>query len=189
MRLLRVPLLLGVVFLFSACSDDNGPPPRTYMMGERAEVGHIIYTVFETQWLTHIGEGADARVPQNRFFLVRLSATNGLGTEVIVPNVTVQDDSGNSYPELTNGEGVPQWIGFLRNVKPAESAQGNLVFDAPPRHYKLKVMDETSERMAFIDIPLSFGAETPELPTPGGAKGGDKPPLRSPDGHTGTKKP
>jgi hypothetical protein len=56
-------------------------------------------------------------------------------------------------------------------VKAAESAQGNVVFDAPPRHYKLKVTDETGDRTALIDIPLTFGSETPDIPTPGmGAK-------------------
>jgi hypothetical protein len=61
---------------------------------------------------------------------------------------------------------VPQWIGYLRTVKPAESAQGNLVFDAPPAHYKLRLTDENEENPAYVDIPLSFGAEIPppELP-------------------------
>jgi hypothetical protein len=131
-------------------------------------VGHIVYVVFETQWLTHIGQGVDARVPQHRFFLVRLSATNGAGGDVIVPNFSVEDDSGNSYAELPSGEGVPQYIGFLRTVKPAESAQGNAIFDAPPQHYKLKIADENGERAAYIDIPLSFVSETPDVPEVGG---------------------
>jgi hypothetical protein len=139
-------------------------------MGQRVELGHIIYTVFETQWLTQIGEGPSARIPQNRFFLVRISAVNSGGTEEIIPNIAIEDDNGNAYSELSSGDGVPQWIGFLRQVKPADSAQGNLVFDAPPRHYKLRILDENSERAALVDIPLSFGAETPEVPEPGAPK-------------------
>jgi hypothetical protein len=61
---------------------------------------------------------------------------------------------------------VPQWAGYLRNVKPADNVQGNIVFDAPPAHYKLKLADETGTKFALIDIPLSFGAETPEVITP-----------------------
>ena len=185
MRPFRVVLLLAAVvagFFQTACSpSEKRYPVRTYTLGERVDLGHIVYTVFETQWLTHIGEGPDARIPQDRFFLVRMSATNSLGTDLMVPNVSVQDDNGNSYPELSDGEGVPQWIGFLRNVKPVESAQGNLVFDALPRHYKLKLSDETGERTAYIDIPLSFGAETPDLLNQGGA-GKQQPsaPIRSP---------
>jgi hypothetical protein len=179
---LVLPLAALIAACFTtACSlSEKSFPVRTYTLGERVDLGHLVYIAFETQWLTHIGEGPGARIPQNRFFLVRMSATNGLGTDVIVPNVSVQDDNGKIYPELSDGEGVPLWIGFLRNVKPAESAQGNLVFDAPPQHYRLKLADETGERIAYIDIPLSFGAETPDMLSPG--SGGKQPsaPIRSP---------
>jgi hypothetical protein len=139
-------------------------------MGERAPAGHIVYVVFETQWLTHLGEGADARVPENRFLLVRLTATNGAGEDVSVPDLTLQADNGTTYRELSNGDGVPQWIGYLRSVKPAEDVKGNALFDAPPAHYKLRVSDENRDSSALIDIPLSFGSETPDVPLPGSAK-------------------
>jgi hypothetical protein len=173
MRPFRLVRLLAAVvaasFLF-ACGDSGSKsfPVRTYTMGERVTLGHIVYTVFETQWLTHIGDAADARVPQNRFFLVRMSAVNSYGSDVIVPNLLLEDDSGNTYPELSSGDGVPQYIGYLRNVKPADSAQGNALFDAPPRHYKMKISDETGEKVAYIDIPLTFVSETPEVPDVGG---------------------
>lgn len=171
----RLLLILLAVFLLSSCGeDDKSFPVRTYNLGDRVELGHIVYVVFETQWLTNIGEGADARIPQHRFFLVRLSALNGGGSEVVVPNMTIQDDSGNTYNELSEGTGVPQWAGYLRNVKAVDSVQGNVLFDAPPRHYKLKITDETGDRTALVDIPLSFGAETPEALTPGVAPMGKK---------------
>jgi hypothetical protein len=135
-------------------------------MGEKVELGHINYQVFETQWLTHMGEGADSRIPQQRFFLVRLAAMNSAGGDVVVPTMTITDDSGTAYNELGDGTGVPQYAGYLRTVKPGESVQGNVLFDAPPRHYKLKVTDETGDRAALIDIPLSFGSETPEAISP-----------------------
>jgi len=185
MHCFRPGALLAAVsaaFLFTTgcSSDDKAYPVRTYNMGERVDLGHIVYVVFETQWLMRIGEGADERIPQNRFFLVRMQATNSLGSDIIVPNFTIEDDNGKVYHELDNGEGVPQWIGFLRSVKPAESAQGNAVFDAPPRHYKMKILDENSDRAAYIDIPLSFGAETPEMPTPGSSAKQPSAPIRSP---------
>jgi hypothetical protein len=168
MRQIRFVLLLAVAAaasLLSSCGDseEKSSPVRTYSMGERATVGHVVYVVFETQWLTHIGTGADARVPEHRFFLVRLSAVNSLGSDIVVPNFSIEDDSGNTYPELSSGEGVPQYIGYLRSVKPAESVQGNALFDAPPRHYKMKIADETGEKVAYIDIPLSFVSETPDV--------------------------
>ncbi len=139
-------------------------------MGDKVYLGKLIYTVFETQYLTQLGEGLKARAPQNRFFLVRLSVVNGANSEIPVPNMTVEDDDGNTYSELTNGEGVPQWIGFIRPARPAEAVQGNVVFDAPPRHYKLRISDEGEEKQALIDIPLTFNAEMPQTPEPGSEK-------------------
>ena len=163
---------ITAALLLNACSRHESASVRSYSLGEKAPVGHIIYTVFETQWAPQLGEPPAARIPEHRFFLVRMTAVNSGSAEVIVPNVTVENDQGNSYPELQNGDGVPQWIGYLRTVKPAESAQGNLVFDAPPAHYKLRVTDENEENPAYVDIPLSFGAEIPpaELPAPGPEK-------------------
>jgi hypothetical protein len=174
MRQFRFLVLLAVAaaapLLTSCGASEDKAPVRTYTMGEKVTVGHIVYTVFETQWLTHIGAGPDARVPQNRFFLVRMSALNSLSTDIVVPNFTLEDDNGNTYPELSSGEGVPQYIGYLRTLKGTDTVDGNAVFDAPPRHYKMKVSDENSERTAYIDIPLNFVSETPDVPDAGGKK-------------------
>lgn len=136
------------------------------MLLERVELGHIIYTVFDTQWLTHIGQGVDAKVPQNRFFLVRLTAANSGSDKLVVPPTTIVDDDGNTYSEVTNGDGIPQWIGLLREVRPAEAVQGNVAFDAPPRHYKLRVTDENEQRVVLVDIPLTLGSDAPLAPPP-----------------------
>src|ERR1035441_10489828 len=98
MRQFRFVFLLAAVAaasLLSSCGDSGEKPftVRTYNLGERITLGHIVYVVFETQWLTHIGEGTDARIPQHRFFLVRLSALNSLSTEIVVPNFSIEDDS------------------------------------------------------------------------------------------------
>ena len=42
----------------------------------------------------------------------------------------------------------------------------DIVFDCPPRSYKLRVSDETENKAALVEIPLTFGSETPELPAP-----------------------
>ena len=99
------------------------------------------------------------------FFLVRFSAVNS-GSENPVPAMTIEDDQGQPYEELPNGEGVPQWAGYLRNVKPAESVQGNALFDAPPAHYKLKLSDESGSNSPWSTFPFPFGAETPAVPVP-----------------------
>jgi len=157
-------LSICACLLTAGCSDSTALPVRTYPLGERVELGHLIYTAFETQWMTQLGEGVNARVPQHRFFLVRLTITNSGASDLMTPMLTLVDDKGRTYSELKNGEGVPQWIGFIRQVRPAESAQGNAVFDVAPGHYKLQVADENEQRLGLIDIPLSFGAETPEIP-------------------------
>jgi len=158
---------LGFSALLVSCSSNRPEPVRTFPMGDRVALGHLIYTVFEGQWLTQIGDGTAARIPQQRFFLLRMSITNSGAEEVLAPNLTLVDDTGQSYEELKNGEGVPKWIGYLRPVKPAESAQGDLLFDVAPKHYKLRITDESEKMVAMVDIPLSFGEETPEVPVPG----------------------
>ena len=151
--------------LISCSSENSAPVASTYEMGARAQVGPLGYTVFERQWLTQLGEpGPEARVPQNRFFTLRLSALNGGGADTSIPTLTLVDDSGKSYDEVTNGEGVSQWLGALRLVHPAEAVSGNILFDVPPQHYKLKVTDEEGKAVAYVDIPLSFDSSAPELP-------------------------
>jgi hypothetical protein len=165
--MVKPPLFaVGVFLLATSCSPNRTSPIRTFPMGDKVTLGHLIYTVFETQWLTQIGEGAAARVPQHRFFLVRMSITNSGADEVLAPNLTLLDESGPTYGELSNGEGVPKWIGYLRPIKPAETAQGDLLFDVPPKQYKLRITDEAEQIVALIEIPLSFGSDAPELPAP-----------------------
>ena len=174
--LLKSAVLISI--FFTGCSQSTAPV-RTYSMGEKVPVGHLIYTVFETEWLTQAGAPPDLRLPQNRFYLVRLSAANSGGSDVIVPNLSVTDDKGTTYQELENGDGIPQWMGFLRTVHPAEAAAGNVVFDCPPGHYHLKLTDEDGERSALVDIPLSFTSQTPEVQIPAP----EKPKPGEGDGH------
>ena len=174
-----LPLCLAAAWLTGCSSEPTATEPqRQYTMGEKIPVGRLTYTIFETQWATHFGEGIEARVPQNRFFMIRINVVNGGSGDAAVPAFTIQDDSGHTYEELSDGDAVPQWMGYLRSVKPADFAQGNVVFDAPPGHYRLKLADE-QKHTALVDIPLSFGAETPDLLGPG-----DPGPFKmgSPDG-------
>lgn len=148
-----------------ACSHDSPSPARAYALGQKAEAGHLVYTAYEGQWLPQIGEGTSARVPQQRFFEIRLSATNTGAADAIVPNATLEDDNGRSYEELSDGNGVPAWLGFVRRAKAGETLQGTILFDVPPQHCRLRVSDESGEHGVLIDIPLSFGAPS-EAPAP-----------------------
>src|SRR6266567_4301606 len=85
----------SLALLLNSCSMGKFPV-RTYQMGEEPSL----------------------RIPQNRFFLVRASVVNSGSTELTAPNVSIVDDNGKIYPELVNGESTPQWIGYLRQLKP-----------------------------------------------------------------------
>jgi hypothetical protein len=134
-------------------------PLRTFQMGERIELAPLTYAVFENEWLAQLGEGTGARLPQNRFLVIRLSVTSGAGGETYVPNLTLDDDAGNSCGESSNGDGVQNWIGYLRPIKPAETLQGNIVFDCAPKHYRLKLTGDQG-KAAYVEIPLSFESDT-----------------------------
>jgi len=169
--LIAVPALL----VLNSCKS-AGRNSKVYEIGSRIEVGHLIYTVFETEWLPQIGAGDTARVPQHRFFLVRLSAVNSGSEELDVPNLTLIPDQGDPVEELSDGDQVPQWIGFVRKVKPADSLAGNVIFDAEPKHYRLRLLDEDGEKSALVDLPLNFNADAP----PGPMSGGGTPDLSAP---------
>ena len=150
MRFVRPLVSLAALFTVASlisCSSTAGGNSviPNYSMGERAQAGQLIFTVFENRWMPQIGGGTTARVPANRFFLVRLSIVNSGSNEAVAPPLTLIDDNGQRFQELTDGEGVPQWIGYLRRVKPADTLTGNIVFDVAARHYKLEVGDETDE--------------------------------------------
>jgi hypothetical protein len=137
---------------------------RTFRMGEPVHLGSLAYNVYDTRWLTHLGEGIGARIPENRFFLVRVSISNAGPDEIVVPAMTLIDESGAALQELPGADHVPQWLGLVRTVKPGQSIQGNIVFDCSPRNYRLRIADENERHAALVEIPLDFTAETPESP-------------------------
>ena len=73
-------------------------------MGDRVQLGPLIYIAFDSQWLTQAGEGASQRIPEQRFFVVRLSITNSSAGAENVPTLSMTDDDGKEYTELGNGD-------------------------------------------------------------------------------------
>jgi hypothetical protein len=167
---MRPLILLSLASTFTAilsltsCVGGKETAPKVYEEGSRVEVGHLIYTVFETQWLPQLGSGDTARMPKNRFLLVRLSAVNSGSEELDIPNISLKDDHGTAVEEMSDGEGVAQWVGYVRKVRPADSLSGNIVFDAEPKHYIMRLTDENGENAAMVDLPLTFSAEAPPTP-------------------------
>lgn len=143
----------------TACRDTAIPKQAslgTFKLGERAQIGPLIYTVFDTKWELSLGEPPTPRIPTNRFYIINVSVVNTAAGVVSVPTFTLIDDDGKAYQELDNGEGIPNWMGFIRRVQPADSAQGTIVFDVPQKHFKLRIADE-AEDFAMVDIPLTLG--------------------------------
>lgn len=132
---------------------------RTYHMGEKVQVGPLIYNVLETEWKTQL-EGS-SQLPRNRILLVKLAITNSSGPGAIaVPLFTVESANGQSFPELSEGlNNLPGWLGLLRNLRPSETEQGNIVFDVPFGAYTLQVSDGGEigqEKTAAIEIPVQI---------------------------------
>ena len=130
----------------------------TFKMGERVQAGKIIYNVLEAEWKTALTEGG--RAPQHRFLFLRVSMTNSGGEQVNVPAFELESDNGTRYQEVTeNLEGVRNWLGLLRTVRPATTEQGIVVFDVPLAAHKLIIVDGSevdNERYAHIEIPVQL---------------------------------
>ena len=160
----------------AGCASRGGPARVEFQMGERASIGPLTYNVVETAWRSQLGTEFKPRMPQDRFFLVNVTVTNGAGKEVSVPLFSLEDQNGKSYQELDNGESVQNWFGLLREIAPAQTQQGELLFDVPLGSYKLRVTDGGEpgmEKFAWIDLPLRMdtdsGVDTPvpgQMPSP-----------------------
>jgi hypothetical protein len=156
------------LLLFACSSAIKTPPPEAKQVGDQVTLGNLSYTVFGRQWRTEFGSGIDARVPKNRFYLIRMSVTNRGSSEAIVPQTELVDDSGQSYAEVNNGDGAPDWLGSVRQLSAKQTTQGNLLFDVPPKHYRLRIVAEEGQPEALVDLPLSFesDSEAPDVTTP-----------------------
>jgi hypothetical protein len=167
----RAPLpILASVCLFTllanSCSQ-SAPERKTaiFEAGDKAHVGNLTYSVVDTRILPRLGSEASPRLPRNRFYIVQISVLNSGNADEAIPGMTLIDDAGKKYDELPDGSGVPQWLGVVRRVPANQVEQGNMVFDAPASHYKLKLTDETDASDVFVDLPLSFAHEQLENET------------------------
>jgi hypothetical protein len=152
-------LLLTAIAVLSGCSSSSERKSVTYAAGDKASVDKLTYSVVDSQIFPRLGDDASPRVPQNRFYVVQISVSNSGGSEAAIPAMTLIDDAGKNYDELTDGSGVERWLGVIRRVQPNQTEQGSVIFDAPAGHYKMRLTDETDASDVFVDIPLSFAHE------------------------------
>ncbi len=155
---------LAAVLTLSGCGGKNNVSTRIdYEMGEKVSVGPLTYNVIESSWRSQLGNEFKMRLPQQRFLVITLSVTNGGGREVAVPMLTLENSNGQSFLESDNGEGIDNWFGILRNLPPAQTQQGRIVFDVPLTSYKLRLSDggpAGSEKYSWVQIPLRMDTDT-----------------------------
>jgi hypothetical protein len=161
---------LVIVLMLAGCHRQNSLQ-LDFQIGDRITVGPLVYNVVETVWRSQLGEALKTRAPQQRFLLISISVTNGGGQEVSVPMLILEGQNGQSYRESEDGEGIDNWIGLLRNVKPAQTLLGHIVFDVPLSSYKLRLTDGGeggAEKYAWVNVPLRMDVDTGVAsPTPG----------------------
>jgi hypothetical protein len=166
---LVLPLGAGILLL-GGCQRQNSSQIN-YQMGERMTDGPMVYNVVQTTWRTQLGDLFNTRTPQNRFLMITLSATNSGGKETALPFFALEGPNGKEYKEVETGDGVDNWFGLLRTLNPAETRQGNLVFDVPLTSYRLRLTDggePGTEKMVWVEIPLRLDTDTSiSMPAPG----------------------
>lgn len=148
-------LLLAAAAIFSGgCGNAPKKEVKTYQSGEKAQSGPLYYSVIDTQVQPSLADGS--RTPRNRFYLVQVSVFNSGNQPVSIPSFTLVDDSGQAYNELADGQGIANWMGVLRKLPPAQTQQGMIAFDAPAKHYRLKITDDLDDTQVYLDLPLHF---------------------------------
>jgi hypothetical protein len=128
----------------------------TFHMGEKVQIGPVVYQVLETQWKTELGSGG--RTPKDRYLFVRVSITNGGTENASVSNLTLEGN-GKTYTEVSEDmDKVDNWLGLLRNVGRSQTEQGWVIFDAPVGAYKLVIThgEIGDEKYAHVDIPVQL---------------------------------
>jgi hypothetical protein len=152
--------------LFSSCGNNavvatsGNQPIVTYQMGQTVQVGPLSYNVLETKWKSQLGGGVSAKIPKNRFLVIKLTISNAASQTTSVPEMSLTGANGQTYQEVTEGvEAVPKWLGVLRNLSSVQTEEGAVVFDVPLGAYKLHVLDGGEigfEKKALIEIPLQL---------------------------------
>jgi hypothetical protein len=167
MRIASLDWLVTAVALTSQTACVKPPPPvNVFRMGDRVQVGPLVYTIFEADWRAKLGEGGEVRLPAQRFLIVHLSVTNGSSEALSMPALSLVDDTGHAYTESMDGQNVSSWFGLSRKLKPVETREGRILFDVEPKSYKLKLDDDTNTgAVSMVEMPLRFDVEKPAIPS------------------------
>jgi hypothetical protein len=157
---------------------------RVVAMGTAVAVGQLTYTAIESEWRETLESTNGQRIPRNRYLLINVSVANNAPEEKAAPLLQLEDAKGQVYPEISEGGGVPEWLGYLRLLQTKETRSGRLLFDVPQGAYKLRVSsggEPENEQTALIEIPFQLGSEVQSgSSTPAFGDVGVNPPLPAP---------
>lgn len=160
-------LLLTAVLVLGSCGTKNQNTKHAFQMGEKMQVGPFIYNVLETKWVPQLGDMFSQRIPTQRFLLVHLTVTNSGGKEAAIPLLKVENRQGQEFQEDQNGQGVDGWLGLLRNLAPAATEEGWILFDVPPNSYSLRCSaggDLENEQSLLIELPYNMDSAHETMP-------------------------
>lgn len=157
----RAVLFVAMLLAMLALPSCSGLSPAQVVrgeMGQKLKVENISYTVLAADWAEALGEGATARIPNHRFLLLRIAATNESGEPAEIGSLKLIASNGTEYGEVANGADVAEWLGMARELSAKESKLGVVLFDAPKAVYELQVADAfydgESGSAALIQIPI-----------------------------------
>jgi hypothetical protein len=165
MRFFISALPIVAILVLTGCSntaavDPNKSEVRTVPAGEKAAVGHLTYAIVDSQIVPQLGDISSPRVPKERFILLQIAVTNSSNVDNPIPAVELVGDDGQSYTELSDGSGVTNWLGVVRHVEAGQTERGEIAFDAPAAHYKVRFTDESMNNEIMADLPLSYAHDS-----------------------------
>ena len=161
LKLSRAAVAFALCGFLGGCSSPQTSQrdAKVYQMGEPVKTGPLVYNVLDTEWFDQLGDPAAPRLPHDHFLAVRFSVTNAGSLTSGIPPLTVVNNQRVTYAELNEANALPEWIGYIRTVKPAETVHGRILFDVPTGDYRLKVTDDAEQEnqsSATIQMPLEL---------------------------------
>jgi hypothetical protein len=147
--------IVAAVLITAGCTGGAESAVKTYALGETAEAGAFGFQVNGCDWRTRIGEGPDAKTAIHSFLVLQVGVFNRSPSDLAIPAMTLLDEDGQAHSEVPGVTADPRWLGLSHKARANEITHGNVIFDVPPGHYRLRVTDESGfDKFALIDIPL-----------------------------------
>jgi len=150
----------------AGCGSRKAPPAP---LGAKVQVGPLLYTVHEVDWVDELPGETSTRLPERKFAIARLQVQNTGNREVHVPLLKMISAQGQSFIEQDDGKGVEEWWGIMRTVNPGETVTRRILFDVVPGDYSLQLTDggdPDSETTRLVHVPFRMREGNPVTPLP-----------------------